>query len=218
VIEIDWQAIFQDTALIAGVSTAICFIIDFIKKLYYKIQWKWVQNTPGEVWFAISIALGLAVALVVLWPILVSGEGSFFDKFTTTIYGLVFGAGSKLVHSVSSSAGAKLQSFKLEQKAKSDALTQGAGYIKPGTGADALSNVSTPIIVEQECATPVIPEATIIQPSTIEKRIEETKKKLTEQIEENEIYLIRKLDNSASFILVGGKKVDVSMEMAEVKK
>lgn len=154
----DWQTVLQDTALISGISISIAFIIDFIKKLYYKIPWGWVQKTPGEVWFALSIALGLGVALVVLWPVIFTGEGTITEQLTAAVYGLVFGAGSKLVHSVSSSAGAKLQSFKLEHKAKTDVMTQSTGYIKPGTGVEALTNLQ-PATTEISCATPVLESA-----------------------------------------------------------
>jgi hypothetical protein len=114
----NWEAALQDTALIAGVSTAIFVVLDLIKRIYYKLPWRWIQKTPGEVWFALSIIFGLLVALLVLWPTLTSGEGSLLDKTTAAIYGVVFGGGSKLMNAIFSSGGAKLKASKVEAQAK----------------------------------------------------------------------------------------------------
>ena len=119
----DWAQALQDTALIAGVSTAIFLVLDFIKRIYYKLPWRWVQKTPGEVWFALSIIFGLLVALLVLWPTLTSGEGSLVDKTTAAIYGIVFGGGSKLMNAIFSSGGARLKASKLEAQTKLEAPT-----------------------------------------------------------------------------------------------
>ena len=63
----DWQTILQDAGIIASVSTAIFFVIDFVKRVYYKLPWGWVQKTPGEVWFALSILFGVMIAILVYW-------------------------------------------------------------------------------------------------------------------------------------------------------
>lgn len=111
----DWQAALQDAGLIAGVSTAIFMVIEFIKRIYYKLPWRWVQKTPGEVWLGLSIAFGLIIALVVLWPVLTSGEGTLFDKASAAIYGAVFGAGSKLINFLSSAGRNKFGLGKKEE-------------------------------------------------------------------------------------------------------
>jgi hypothetical protein len=146
----DWSNILQDTTLIAGVSTAIFVVLDLIKRIYYKLPWRWVQKTPGEVWFVLSIAFGLLVALFVLWPALVSGEGSIVDKATTAIYGVVFGAGSKLMNAIFSSGGAKLKASKLEAQTK---IETPAPKIENATVNDVTYNepinVEAPLLIEE---------------------------------------------------------------------
>jgi hypothetical protein len=141
----DWGTVLQDGALIAGVSTAIFVVIDFLKRIYYKLPWGWIQKTPGEVWFALSIILGLLVALVVLWPTLTSGEGGIVDKATTAIYGVVFGGGSKLINSVFSSAGAKLKASKVANTAKAETPVQAEVPVFPDVETSVVQETPTTV-------------------------------------------------------------------------
>jgi len=118
----DWETVLQDAGVITFIATAIFLIIDFIKKLYYKLPWKWVEKTPGEVWFALSIALGIVIAMLVYWDNFFGGEATLSSGLASTIYGLVSGAGSKLINSIASSAGAKLKATKEEARLKAEAI------------------------------------------------------------------------------------------------
>jgi len=187
---IDWASALQDTALIAGVSTAIFFVLDFIKRLYYKLPWGWVQKTPGEVWFALSIALGLAVALLILWPVLTAGEGSLFNKFTAGIYGLVFGAGSKLINSISSSAGLKLKASKEESTARIEAAKNGKnGTATTMTSSTEIPPVQAPVFTEE--ATP-----------SIEERVEETKQRIKEKVPD--VTFMKEVKPDVDYVIING--------------
>jgi hypothetical protein len=206
----DWASLATDAGVLAAISAAIFVAIDFIKKLYYRLPYKWVQNTPGEIWFALSMILGITAAIILNWndfQTIFAGNASWVDKGGEVITGLIFGTGSKAVHAIASPAGAKLQSFKLEHKAKSDALTQGTGYIAPGTGVEALQNVSTPTIVEQECATPVpLPLIEETTPTPVEERPPKP-----------EIIFV-KSTTGEDYLLVNGKKYEISMQVLELTK
>jgi hypothetical protein len=206
----DWSAALADVGTIAAVATGIAFVVQFIKKIYYKIPWNWVQHTPGEIWYALSIIAGLGVAIFVSWDnikIVLTGDTSFTSKTVEIIMGLAAGAGSKVLHAVASPAGAALSAFKLEKKAKADALSAGKGYIEKGTGVDALANVSTPLIVEQECATPVFP--------ALEERIEKTKLRIDEaiiipkKIDVPLVELLKKMKTDADYILLDGQAYEI---------
>lgn len=114
----DWNSTFADAGVIAAASAAIFFIIDFIKKLYFKLPWGWVQKTPNEVWFALSILMGVGIALVVFWDNFFGSGATVSSGIASTVYGLVSGAGSKLINAVSSTAGVKLKASKESMNAK----------------------------------------------------------------------------------------------------
>lgn len=118
----DFQTILQDASIIASVSTAIFFVIDFIKKLYQKLPWGWAKKTPPEVWFALSILFGIVVAILVYWDNFFGAGATLAGGISSAVYGLVSGAGSKLINAVASSAGAKLKVSKLEATAKVETI------------------------------------------------------------------------------------------------
>ena len=200
-----WQDLLQDAGVLAGVSTVIFVVIDFIKRLYYKMPYKWVQDTPGEVWYGLSLLIGIGIAVAFNYNDFKSifmGDTSALGKAGSVVSGLVLGTGSKVIHAVASPAAAKLQSFKLEHKAKSDALTGGTGYVAQGTGVDALSTISAPSIAETECATPV-PNA---EPEIKEKR-KYTKKPTVILVKEGDDY---------KYVLVDGVEHLITEKVAKV--
>ena len=118
----DWATIFQDAGIVAAAATAIFFVIDFIKKLYYKLPWAWVEKTPGEIWFLLSMLLGIGVAIVVFWDSFFGESATMSSGIASASYGLVSGAGSKFINAVASSAGAKLKASKEESEVKTRVL------------------------------------------------------------------------------------------------
>jgi len=168
----DWQTILQDASIIASVSTAIFFVIDFIKKMYYKLPWGWIQKTPGEVWFALSILFGVAVAILVYWDNFFGSGATLTDGLSATVYGLVSGAGSKFINAIASSAGAKLKASKEEASAKTAAITNGKKEEAVVTPEMPLGGtVQTPTFTES--STP-----------SLEERIAETKHRIQETIKQ----------------------------------
>jgi len=141
----DWANVFQDTAFIAAISTAIFFVIDFIKKLYYKLPGRWIQKTPGELWFALSIFLGLGIALFVYWDNFFGTGATIGGGIASAIYGLISGAGSKLMNSIFGTAGAKLETARTEAKLKTEKIKN---------GKETIEYPQEPVLE----ATPVIPE------------------------------------------------------------
>lgn len=114
----DWGNILGDAGVIAAASAAIFFVIDFIKKLYHKLPWKWVQKTPGEVWFALSMVFGIGIALALFWDNFFGTGATLSSGAASAAYGLVSGAGSKFINSLASSSGARLKAAKEEAIAK----------------------------------------------------------------------------------------------------
>jgi hypothetical protein len=161
----DLQTILTDAGTVASIAAAIFVVIDFIKKLYYKLPWGWVQKTPGEVWFALSLIMSFGIMIAIYWDNFFGPSATVGSSISAMVYGAMSGAGSKLIHSVANTAGAKLQANKLENKAKIDVMTDGKQYVEKGSGAQALNNLGTaasaPIIEEmvQECTEePVVEE------------------------------------------------------------
>jgi len=152
----DWQSILGDTATVATISTAIFVVIDFIKKLTGR--WKWGKRIPGEVWFGLSIALGVAVAVGVYWDNFFAPGASVGSILSATTYGLFAGAGSKLVNSVAGSAGAKLQAAKEEARVQAAVAT---GECVPDNPPAFVEDTSTNP-VESSCETTAQSEQEVI--------------------------------------------------------
>jgi hypothetical protein len=143
----DFQTILQDASIIASVSTAIFFVIDFIKKLYQKLPWRWTKKTPPEVWFALSILFGVAVAILVYWDNFFGAGATLAGGISSAVYGLVSGAGSKLINSIASSAGAKLKASKLEATSKIEAPI--SSTIEVPQTETPMGTVETPVFHEE---------------------------------------------------------------------
>jgi hypothetical protein len=181
----DWASTLQDAGVIAAASTAIFFVIDFIKKLYYKLPWGWIQKTPGEVWFALSIAFGIGIALVLFWDSFFGADASLSSGLASAAYGLVSGAGSKFINSLASSSGARLKASKEEALAKTAAITNGKKEepkipepvpekpIETTLGG----TVQTPVY-EEEASTPAL-----------QGRVEEMKEKIEDRLRKS-VYVI----------------------------
>ena len=143
----DFQTILQDAGIIASVSTAIFLIIDFIKKLYYKLPWRWTQKTPGEVWFGLSILFGIAVAILVYWDNFFGAGATLASGLSSAVYGLVSGAGSKFINAIASSAGAKLKASKVEATARVE--TSVPATIETNPTETPLGTMETPTFHEE---------------------------------------------------------------------
>ena len=167
----DWTSTLQDAGVIAAASTAIFFVIDFIKKLYYKLPWGWIQKTPGEVWFALSIAFGIGIAVILFWNSFFGADASLSGGLASTAYGLVSGAGSKFINSLASTAGARLKASKEEALAKTATITNGKKEESKPIDTPLGETVQTPVYTES--ATP-----------SMEERIQETKQRIEEQIKQ----------------------------------
>jgi uncharacterized protein (DUF697 family) len=183
----DMQTIFQDASIIASVSTAIFFVIDFVKRMYYKLPWGWIQKTPGEVWFALSILMGIGVAIGVFWDNFFSGSATLTTGLSSAAYGLVAGAGSKFINAVASTAGAKLKASKEEALAKAESNT------KPQTVESAADVTNVPPDIIMEAATP-----------TLQDRIEITKDKIDEKIKEPTVELVKKVVPEGDYVIIDG--------------
>jgi hypothetical protein len=182
----DWQTILQDAGIIASVSTAIFFVIDFVKRVYYKLPWGWVQKTPGEVWFALSILFGVMVAILVYWDNFFGSAATVSDGLSSTVYGLVSGAGSKFIHAVSSSAGAKLKATKEEAKAKIE---------KP----------SETVLGEAADATCVPPTVTEAATPTVQEQIDNVKEKIDKKLNAPTVEVVKKVTPEGDYVIVDGK-------------
>jgi hypothetical protein len=190
----DWATILQDAGVLAAASTAIFFVIDFIKRLYYKLPWGWVQKTPGEVWFALSIAFGVGAALLIFWNQFFGADASLTTGLSSAVYGLISGAGSKLVNSVASTAGVKLKASRVESQTKIATLT------------------TAPVI---ENTTPIVSE----EPTVLEKRIEEAKKRINQEIimipkdtDVPLVELVKRMKTDADFAIIDGKIYEIKKE------
>jgi len=182
----EWQTVLQDAGTIASVSTAIFFVIDFIKKLYYKLPWRWVQKTPGEVWFALSILFGVGVAIIVYWDNFFGTGATLSDGLSATTYGLVSGAGSKFMNSIFGTAGAKLKAYKEEAKEKIES--------KPET----VMEVSTPEIEEATPKPEKIPEDSITM--------------IPNKVEVPLIELVKKMKTDADYVIISDKIYRIEKE------
>ena len=185
----DWATTLQDAGVIAAASTAIFFVIDFIKKLYYKLPWGWIQKTPGEVWFALSIAFGLGIALILFWDSFFGTDASVSSGLASAAYGLVSGAGSKFINSIASSAGAKLQASKEEAKAKTVAITNGKKEeVKvPEPKIEPVPENPTETTLGGTVQTPVYNEET--STPSLQGRVEEMKDKIEDRLRKS-VYVI----------------------------
>ena len=192
----DWGNILADAGVVASVSTAIFMVIDFIKKLYYKLPWGWVQKTPGEVWFALSMILALGVGLGVYWDSFFGGEQTLSAGLSAATYGLISGAGSKLINSVASSAGAKLKAVK----------------------EVARSIPNTTVLGEAAKVTDVPPEVSEVASPTVEQRVEDTKKRIDEAIvvpntfSSSMVELVKKMEVDADYVILDGSVYEVKKE------
>jgi len=182
----EWQTVLQDAGTIASVSTAIFFVIDFIKKLYYKLPWGWIQKTPGEVWFALSILFGVGVAIIVYWDNFFGTGATLSDGLSATTYGLVSGAGSKFMNSIFGTAGAKLKAYKEEAKEKIES--------KPET----VMEVSTPEIEEATPKPEKIPEDSITM--------------IPNKVEVPLIELVKKMKTDADYVIISDKIYRIEKE------
>jgi hypothetical protein len=159
--QIDLQAILGDAGTIALISTALVVAIQFIKVLYYKLPWGWIQKTPGEVWFVLSIIAGIGVAVAFNYQVLMDSGEPLLSRFGTVLYGLTIGAGSKVVHAIATTAGAKFGSIKLNAETPVSAPAT-PEPIEPAPISEPILGVSAPVIVE-EVATPEPPEVVMVQ-------------------------------------------------------
>jgi hypothetical protein len=184
----DWAITLQDAGVIAAASTAIFFVIDFIKKLYYKLPWGWIQKTPGEVWFALSIAFGLGIALILFWDSFFGVDASVSTGLASTFYGLISGAGSKLMNSVFGTAGAKLQASKEEAKAKTATITNGKKEEPkiPEPKIEPVPETPTETTLGGTVQTPVYEEAST---PSLQGRVEEMKDKIEDRLRKT-VYVI----------------------------
>jgi hypothetical protein len=188
----DWATILQDAGVLAAASTAIFFVIDFIKRLYYKLPWGWVQKTPGEVWFALSIAFGVGAALLIFWNQFFGADASLTTGLSSAVYGLISGAGSKLVNSVASTAGVKLKASRVESQTKIDTLAA-----TPPT--EPIPVVKTPVFKEEDVATPIVEKENVFYmgPATEEIPIVE---------------VVKKVDTEGDYVLINGVRYKITKE------
>lgn len=163
-------------------------VIDFIKKLYYKLPWGWTQKTPGEVWFALSILFGIAVAILVYWDNFFGAGATLSDGLSATVYGLVSGAGSKFINSIASSAGVKLKAAKEEAQAKIQAVTNG--------------KKEEPILEE------AFEDVSPMPDYSLDERIEKTKKRVEEKLlqdAEPVVEVVKKLAPEGDYVIINGE-------------
>ena len=160
---IDWSSILSDAGTIALIASALVVAIQFIKVLYYKLPWGWIQKTPGEVWFILSIVAGIGVAVAFNYQVLLDTGMPLLSRFGTVIYGLTIGAGSKIIHAIATTAGAKFTAIK--DNATTDAAVNAAVVTTAETLPDTVVTTPVPEIVSEpiEMATPVPPEVVVVK-------------------------------------------------------
>jgi hypothetical protein len=54
----------SDLGMLSAFAVVLWRVIDLFKRLFYKLPWNWVQKIPGEIWIGFSIALGIAVSIL----------------------------------------------------------------------------------------------------------------------------------------------------------
>jgi len=185
----DWANILTDAGTIAAISSGIVIAIQFLKTLYYKLPWGWVQKTPGEVWFALSIAAGLGVAIALNYQTLLDTGVPLMERFGTIFYGLTIGAGSKMIHAVATSAGAKLSVIKQESNLKLNG--------------------------NKECAPEIPPEVPSAEVETLPLK-EEPKIIPQEPPKPKEVILIKSMKENKVYVMIDGVRHDVTGKMLEL--
>lgn len=111
----DGLDLLENVAFVGTVSSAIVFVIQFIKNLFQRASWKWCQKIPSEVWVILSVAMGIAAALAMNYDALTEAFGPTVPVTGTlaeVATGTLIGVSSKVVHAVATPIGAKLKEVK----------------------------------------------------------------------------------------------------------
>jgi hypothetical protein len=183
---IDWATVLTDAGTLAIISSILVVVIQFIKVLWYKLPWKFAKNTPGEVWFALSIILGIAIAVALNYQILLDTGTPLMERFGTVMYGLTIGAGSKVIHAVSSTAGAKLKEVK-----------DNVGGTAPITPPSEIpvENATTSSVVVSPCEE-IAPNVQTPQPQ--------------------EVVLVKSMKDDEVYVMIDGIKYKISKRLIEL--
>ena len=186
---IDWTNILADAGTIAAIASALVIAIQFLKVLYYKLPWGWVQRTPSEVWFVLSVLAGLGVAIGMNYNILLDTGAPLMERFGTVLYGLTIGAGSKVIHAVASTAGAKFNSIKANNETVMTAPAP-----------------TTP----EACNTEVQADTVVLTPAP------EVAEQVTPVTETHEVVLVKSMKDNVVYVMLDGKKYSVTGRMLEL--
>jgi hypothetical protein len=187
----DWSSVLTDAGTIALLASAIVVAIQVIKTLYYKLPWGWVQKTPREVWFVLSVLAGIGVAIAFNYQTLMDTGVPLLSRFGTVLYGLTIGAGSKIVYAIASTAGAKFGTIKLDNEkppTPTDTVVTSSEPCNVPEQAPVLVEAPAPIIPVQELATPTPPE----------------------------VIVVKRLKDKKIYVIVDNKKYDITAQMLEL--
>jgi len=196
---VDWQSILSDAAIVSSVGAAIFAVLNVVKRIWKSLPWSWAKNTPGEVWWGLSVAMAVGVAFAVYWDNFFGPEATIGDGISTMAYSLLGGAGSNLLSSVSSTAGANLKASKLEARAK---IANGNGG-----GAPVVKVDEQPIITPEEPAevstlsthTESVSTEPLIKPTVVNERLPERKQPVDKQV-----YLLKAMEPPEGYFVLSG--------------
>lgn len=154
--------LFENIQLASLIIGAIVAIIQFVKAMLEKTDWQWVRKMPGEVWFGVSILMGVVAALLLNYNALQEAIGTSLpisDKLATVATGIGMGLSSKVVHAVATPIGAKLKEIKETAKVNSE-LLQTPVVCPPDISG---STVVSPSVMPITPAAPVEPEVILLK-------------------------------------------------------
>lgn len=138
----DGLDLLENVAFVGTVSSAIVFVIQFIKNLFQRASWKWCQKIPSEVWVILSVAMGIAAALAMNYDALTEAFGPTVPVTGTlaeVATGTLIGVSSKVVHAVATPIGAKLKEVKENALLQTESSSGESGCV---TGATVVAPTS----------------------------------------------------------------------------
>lgn len=144
----DGLNLFDNIAVAGIIIGVIVVVIQWVKQLLEKTSWVWVRKMPGEVWFLVSVVLGIAASLILNYNAISEATGgaiaipSTLGKVAT---GIGMGLSSKVTHAVATPIAAKLKEVK--EVAKINTETLGNGCV---TGTPVVSPVPIAPKLEDE--------------------------------------------------------------------
>ena len=170
---------FADIGIIAAIGTVIAFLIQALKAILKKF--KWYPSIPGEVWFILSLAIGVGIAFALRYNVVPEALGAPIagpEWLNYAITGAGMGAAAKVTHDVASPVGKELAAKKEEAIKKLE-----PSPIEPLKEVEIDSILSEPLNIP-------------LQEVMLENFIDN---------KEPEVMLIKRVKSNPEFVVVDGK-------------